>query len=44
MRAVLVHAISDRAKQFYAQYGFIETPFDDMTLMLPMPQIADSLK
>jgi len=31
---LLVHAINDRAKQFYEHYGFQESPQHPMTLML----------
>lgn len=34
VRAVLVHALNDRAKQFYAHYGFQPSPIHPMTLML----------
>jgi GNAT superfamily N-acetyltransferase len=34
VRALLVHAISERAKQFYASYGFQASPVHPMTLML----------
>ena len=34
VRALLVHAISERAKQFYASYGFQVSPAHPMTLML----------
>lgn len=34
VRALLVHALNDRAKQFYVHYGFQESPLDPMTLML----------
>lgn len=34
VRALLVHAIDDRAKQFYEHYGFLESPQHPMTLML----------
>jgi GNAT superfamily N-acetyltransferase len=34
VRALLVHAIHDRAKQFYEHYGFQESPQHQMTLML----------
>lgn len=34
VRALLVHALDDRAKQFYAHYGFKESPQHPMTLML----------
>jgi GNAT superfamily N-acetyltransferase len=34
IRALLVHALNDRAKQFYEHYGFQPSPIDSMTLML----------
>lgn len=34
VRALLVHALDDRAKQFYQYYGFQESPQHSMTLML----------
>lgn len=34
VRAVLVHALNERAKQFYAHYGFQSSPIHPMTLML----------
>lgn len=34
IRALLVHAILDRAKQFYEHYGFQESPQHPTTLML----------
>jgi len=34
VRALLVHALDDRAKQFYQHYGFRESPQHPMTLML----------
>jgi GNAT superfamily N-acetyltransferase len=34
VRALLVHAIHERAKQFYEHYGFQESPQHPMTLML----------
>jgi GNAT superfamily N-acetyltransferase len=39
VRALLTHAISDNAKCFYKRFGFIESPLDDMTLMLPIHDI-----
>ncbi|WP_206093709.1 GNAT family N-acetyltransferase [Pandoraea thiooxydans] len=36
VRALLVHALNDRAKQFYEHYGFRESPVHPMTLMFPM--------
>ena len=34
VRAVLVHALHERAKQFYEHYGFQVSPVDAMMLML----------
>lgn len=34
VRALLVHALHQRAKQFYEHYGFQESPQHPMTLML----------
>lgn len=34
IRAVLVHAISKEAKQFYEKCGFVASPIDSMTLMV----------
>jgi GNAT superfamily N-acetyltransferase len=34
VRAILVHAISDAAKQFYEKCGFVESQVDPMTLMI----------
>ena len=34
LRALLVHAIDDRAKQFYEHYGFQVSLAHSMTLML----------
>lgn len=34
IRAILVHALNDRAKLFYMHYGFQPSPMDDMILLL----------
>ena len=34
VRALLVHALSERARRFYEHYGFQASPVDPMTLML----------
>jgi GNAT superfamily N-acetyltransferase len=36
VRALLVHALNERAKAFYEHYGFRESPVHAMTLMLPL--------
>lgn len=39
VRALLVHALHDRAKQFYERYGFQESPQHPMTLMLRLSAV-----
>ncbi|MGB0560481.1 MAG: GNAT family N-acetyltransferase [Spirulinaceae cyanobacterium] len=34
IRAILVHAISEAAQQFYEKQGFVASPVDPMTLMI----------
>jgi len=36
IRAFVVHALSDEAKQFYAQFGFQPSPTDPMDLMITL--------
>jgi GNAT superfamily N-acetyltransferase len=43
IRAVLVHAISERAKQFYLRAGFIPSAVSPMTLMITVAEAARSL-
>lgn len=43
VRALLVHAIDDEAKAFYAARGFIEFPAGTRTLFLPVETIARGL-
>jgi len=38
VRAMLVHALNDRARQFYEYYGFKASPAHPMTLMLQLKQ------
>ncbi len=38
VRAILVHAISERARQFYEDCGFIASPMDPMTLMITVAE------
>lgn len=42
VRALLVHALHDQAKQFYEHYGFQASPLHPMTLMLrlTLPQVS----
>lgn len=39
IRAVLVHALHDRAKQFYEHYGFQASPVHPLTLLLRLPKV-----
>ncbi|MCJ8314812.1 MAG: GNAT family N-acetyltransferase [Saccharospirillaceae bacterium] len=39
VRALMVHCISPKAKVFYQQFGFQESPIDSMTLMLSIKQL-----
>ncbi|MDR0775985.1 MAG: GNAT family N-acetyltransferase [Azonexus sp.] len=41
VRALLVHALNERAKQFYEHYGFQASPMHSMTLMLPIRPPCD---
>lgn len=36
IRALLVHALNDKAKQFYEYYGFTASPISPMTLILTL--------
>jgi len=39
IRALLIHALSERARGFYERYGFQRSPFDEMTLMATLPDM-----
>lgn len=41
IRAILVHAISERAKDFYEGHGFIPSPIDPLVLMIT---VAEALR
>jgi GNAT superfamily N-acetyltransferase len=43
IRAVLVHAMSERAKRFYEKWGFVASPVDPMTLMVTVKEAAKIL-
>jgi GNAT superfamily N-acetyltransferase len=36
VRALLAHALHERARQFYEYYGFQASPVDALTMMLPL--------
>ncbi|MDB5602316.1 MAG: GCN5-related N-acetyltransferase protein [Xanthobacteraceae bacterium] len=44
VRGIMVHAISDQAKRFYAKWGFAESPADPMTLMVRLTDIAATIR
>ena len=41
--AILVHAISDQAKQFYLSRGFVESPLQPMTLLMTIETVRSIL-
>jgi len=41
---LIVHALSDRAKQFYLDRGFKESLLDPMTLMIRVKDLGDALE
>ena len=43
VRGLLVHALSDEAKQFYLKYGFVESPMEPMTLMISLKNLRNHL-
>jgi GNAT superfamily N-acetyltransferase len=38
IRALLVHAVDDRAAEFYLRAGFLPSPARPLTLLLPLPR------
>lgn len=44
IRAIIVHSISDSAKQFYQSCGFTASPIDSMTLMVTIKDARASLR
>lgn len=43
IRALLVHALSDKAKAFYSHWGFHESPTNDMTLMITLDEARQGM-
>jgi GNAT superfamily N-acetyltransferase len=41
--AILVHALSDQAKQFYLSRGFVESPLQQMTLLMTLETVRSIL-
>ncbi len=44
IRGILVHAISQTAKQFYTKLGFDPSPCEPMTLMVTLSDVQDALE
>jgi len=44
VHALLVHALHDRAKQFYEHYGFPASPVHPLPLLLRLQQFAIPMK
>ncbi|TRX56708.1 GNAT family N-acetyltransferase [Thalassomonas sp. M1454] len=44
VKAILVHALSQQAKSFYSQYGFITAPFNENMLLYSLDNLKKSLK
>ena len=43
IRAILVHAISARAKRFYEAHGFIGSPVDPLTVMIAVAEVVKTM-
>ena len=43
VRAILVHAIDERARAFYLKHGFYDSPTNELTLMLTLDEIQKTL-
>jgi hypothetical protein len=43
IRALVLHALSERAKRFYERHGFRNAPTDPMDLMITMEEAAAAL-
>jgi predicted N-acetyltransferase YhbS len=41
--AILVHALSERARQFYVSRGFVESPLQPMTLLMTIGTVRSIL-
>ena len=44
VRAILVHALSDQAKRFYEEAGFVSSPIDPLTLMVTISEAIKALR
>jgi predicted N-acetyltransferase YhbS len=43
IRALLVHALSDKARSFYQHWGFQESPTNDMSLMITLDEARNAV-
>ena len=43
-RVLLCHAIDDDARAFYVQHGFLQSPVEDLTVMLDLAKTAALIK
>ena len=43
IRALLVHALSDKARSFYRHWGFHESPTNDITLMITLDEARKAM-
>jgi predicted N-acetyltransferase YhbS len=43
IRAILVHALSDSAKHFYEEWGFVASPVDPLTVMITVTEAVTML-
>lgn len=43
IRGVIIHALSEEAKNFYLRLGLVPSPFDPMTLMVTVADLRASL-
>jgi ribosomal protein S18 acetylase RimI-like enzyme len=43
IRGLIVHALSDEAKAFYLEMGFLQSPLNEMTLMIPLSDLRENL-
>ena len=43
VRALLVHALSEDAKNFYLRHGFMQSPIEQMTIMLNLRDVQHAL-
>jgi GNAT superfamily N-acetyltransferase len=44
IRAILVHAISERAKRFYEKWAFITSPLEPMTLTITVAEARKTMQ